>query len=260
MPESVDRLERCGVDAGPDDRARFTDEVPEPSRSDDGRMTIPSSKVVLGVLISGRGSNLQAIVDSITDGRLDARIAVVISNRADAAGLARARAAGIETLVMPHQGHADRADYDRALAAALESRGVQLVCLAGFMRLLGPAFLDRFPNAVLNIHPSLLPAFPGLDAQHQAFEHGVKVAGATVHFVTPELDAGPIVAQEAVPVLDDDTAEQLAARILEAEHRLYPAAIATLAGRAWYVEGRRVVLPVSGRAGRASAIRPDVRG
>ena len=197
--------------------------------------------MTLGVLISGRGSNLQAIIDAIAAGRLAARIAVVISNKPGASGLERAARAGIETLVMPHKGYADRADYDRALAEALKARGVELVCLAGFMRLLGPAFLDQFPNAVLNIHPSLLPAFPGIDAQRQAFEHGVKVAGATVHLVTPELDAGPIVAQEAVPVLDDDTAETLAARILEAEHRLYPQAITRLVRGGWRVLGRRVV-------------------
>jgi phosphoribosylglycinamide formyltransferase-1 len=197
--------------------------------------------MVLGVLISGRGSNLQAIIEAIEDGRLDARIAVVVSNRADAAGLDRAELAGLETIVMPHRGYADRADYDRDLAAVLKARGVEVVCLAGFMRLLGPAFLDAFPNAVLNIHPSLLPAFPGLDAQRQAFEHGVKVAGATVHLVTPELDAGPIVAQEAIQVLATDTAETLAARILEVEHRLYPAALARVASGDWALEGRRFV-------------------
>jgi phosphoribosylglycinamide formyltransferase-1 len=149
--------------------------------------------------------------------------------------------------VMPHREYADRATYDRALAAALKARGVELVCLAGFMRLLGPAFIDEFPNAVLNIHPSLLPAFPGLDAQQQAFEHGVKVAGATVHFVTADLDAGPIVCQAAVPVLDADTAETLAARILEAEHRLYPDAIRRLAGGHWRVTGRRVEFLTSRR-------------
>ena len=194
----------------------------------------------LGVLISGRGSNLQAIIDAIARGELVASIAVVISNRADAAGLALAEQAGIPTLVMPHKAYADRAAYDRALAAELKARGVELVCLAGFMRLLGPAFIDEFPNAVLNIHPSLLPAFPGLDAQHQAFEHGVKLAGATVHFVTADLDAGPIVCQEAVPVLDGDTAESLAARILEIEHRLYPAAIGRLTEGQWKITGRRV--------------------
>jgi phosphoribosylglycinamide formyltransferase 1 len=195
----------------------------------------------IGVLISGRGSNLQALIDAIADGRLNARIAVVVSNRADAAGLDRASRVGIETLVMPHKGYADRSDYDRALALSLKQRGVDLVCLAGFMRLLGPAFIDQFPSAVLNIHPSLLPAFPGLDAQRQAFDHGVKVTGATVHFVTPELDAGPIVMQEAVAVLGDDTAESLATRILNAEHRVYPAAVALVLSGCWTTDGRRVI-------------------
>lgn len=195
----------------------------------------------IGVLISGRGSKLQAILDAVRDGRLEARVAVVISNRAEAVGLARAREAGVETLVIPARAYPSREEYDLALARELKARGVELVCLAGFMRLLGAGFLDQFPNAVLNIHPSLLPAFPGLDAQRQALEHGVRVTGATVHFVTPELDAGPIVLQAAVPVLDDDTVETLAARILEQEHRIYPEAIArVLAGR-WKVEGRRVV-------------------
>ena len=195
--------------------------------------------MTLGVLISGRGSNLQAIIDAIASGDLPASIAVVISNRADAPGLARAERAGIPTLVMPHKAYADRAAYDRALAETLKSHGVELVCLAGFMRLLGPVFIDQFPNAVLNIHPSLLPAFPGLDAQHQAFDHGVKVTGATVHFVTAELDAGPIVCQAAVPVLDTDTAETLATRILEVEHRLYPEGIRRVAAGGWRIVGRR---------------------
>ena len=194
----------------------------------------------LGILISGRGSNLQAIIDAIATGDLAASIAVVISNRADAGGLARAEQAGIPTLVMPHKAHPDRNAYDRALAAELKSRGVELVCLAGFMRLLGPAFIDQFPHGVLNIHPSLLPAFPGLDAQHQAFEYGVKVTGATVHLVTPELDAGPIICQAAVHVRDDDTAETLAARILDAEHRLYPEGIRRIAQGGWHIAGRRV--------------------
>ena len=153
-----------------------------------------------GVLISGRGSNLQAIIDSIAAGRLDATIAVVISNRADAAGLARAARAGIETLHIDHKGYGSREAFDRAVAAELRRRDVALVCLAGFMRLLSPEFVDAFPNRILNIHPSLLPAFPGLDGQAQAWEHGVKVSGATVHIVTPELDAGPIVRQAVVPV------------------------------------------------------------
>jgi len=209
---------------------------PEPRNLEPGNPGTQS----IGVLISGRGSNLQAIIDAIASGRLDARIAVVISNRADAGGLDRARAAGIETLVMPHKAYPDRAAYDRALAGALKSRGVVLVCLAGFMRLLGPAFIDEFPNAVLNVHPSLLPAFPGVDGQRQALEHGVKVAGATVHFVTPDLDAGPILLQATVPVLDGDTEEALSARILAEEHRIYPEAIGRVLTGRWRIDGRRV--------------------
>lgn len=195
----------------------------------------------IGVLISGRGSNLQALIDAVADGRLAAAIRVVVSNREDAAGLARARAAGIETLVLSHRDFGSRELYDRALVAALRERGVTFVCLAGFMRLLGPAFCSAFPAAILNIHPSLLPAFPGEHAQRQAVAHGVRISGATVHFVTPELDAGPIVAQEAVEVRPDDTESTLAARILDVEHRLYPEALSrVLAGR-WRIDGRRVV-------------------
>jgi phosphoribosylglycinamide formyltransferase 1 len=195
----------------------------------------------LGVLISGRGSNLQAIIDAIAAGTLDARIAVVISNRVGAPGLDRARAAGIETLCLPHRAHPSREAYDAALVDELRRRAVGLVCLAGFMRLLSPVFVDAFPHAILNIHPSLLPAFPGLDAQHQAWEHGVKVSGATVHLVDRDLDAGPIVLQRAVPVLADDTPETLAARILVEEHRLYPEAVRLLLAGGWRVEGRRFV-------------------
>ncbi len=195
----------------------------------------------LGVLVSGRGSNLQAILDAVADGHLLADVAVVVSNRADAAGLQRAQAAGVPTLVMPHGGYASREAYDRALVAQLRACDVNLVCLAGFMRLLGPAFIDAFPNAVLNVHPSLLPAFPGLDAQGQAVAHGVKIAGCTVHLVTAELDAGPIVLQAAVPVLEDDTAETLAARILVEEHRLYPEAIARVLDGGWKLDGRRFI-------------------
>jgi len=202
-------------------------------------MTSTSRRI--GVLISGRGSNLQAIIDAIGEGHLDAEIAVVISNRADAAGLARAAAAGIETLVLPHRAFTDRSAYDAALVEALRAWGVELVCLAGFMRLLGPTFVEAFPNAILNIHPSLLPSFPGMDAQAQALTHGVKVSGATVHLVTADLDAGPIVAQAAVPVLEDDTAESLSARILAAEHRLYPEAIRLLLNGRWRLDGRRLL-------------------
>ena len=196
---------------------------------------------VLGVLISGRGSNLQAIIRAIDDRRLAARIGVVISNRGDAGGLAHARAAGIPVEVIDHKSYQTRAAFEEALAARLRASGVQVVCLAGFMRILSPLFLDRAPGPVLNVHPSLLPAFPGVDAQQQAWTHGVKVAGATVHLVTPELDAGPIVLQATVPVLDDDTPETLAARILVEEHRIYPEAIARVAHGRWHVEGRRFV-------------------
>lgn len=201
---------------------------------------------VLGILISGRGTNLQAIVDAIRTGRLAARVAVVISNRADAQGLERAREAGIETLVCDHRQHRTRDDYDRSLVEALKGRGVTLVCLAGFMRLLGSEFLSAFPNAVLNVHPSLLPAFPGVDAQRQALAHGVKVAGATVHLVTGELDGGPIILQAAVPVLDDDSVESLSARILVEEHRLYPEAIRMAASGEWRLDGRRFLHQMPG--------------
>ena len=197
----------------------------------------------IGVLISGRGSNLQALIDAIVDGRLHARIAVVISNRAQAAGLERARAAAIETLVLDHRAFQSRDDYDRELARELLARGVSLVCLAGFMRLVGAPLLEAFPNAILNIHPSLLPAFPGIDAQRQAFEHGVKISGVTVHLVTKDLDAGPIVLQSAVPVRDDDTPDVLAARILIEEHRIYPEAVALMLAGSWRLDGRRFIAP-----------------
>ncbi len=195
----------------------------------------------IAVLISGRGSNLQALIDAIADQRLDAAIAVVVSNRADAQGLARARAAGLDAVVIDHRGFASRALFEEALVRELRARQVSLVCLAGFMRLLGPTFLDGFPNAILNIHPSLLPAFPGVEAQRQAWEHGAKVAGATVHLVTGELDGGPIVLQSCVPVLDDDTPDRLAARILVEEHRIYPEAVRILLDGDHHVNGRRFV-------------------
>lgn len=179
----------------------------------------------LGILISGRGSNLKAIIDAIAERRLNAAIAVVISNKDDAPGLDHARAAGIETLVLNHRRYPSREDYDRVLVGELEKRKVNLVCLAGFMRLLSPAFIDAFPNRILNIHPSLLPKYPGLHPQQQALDDQAAVSGATVHFVNKELDAGPVVLQREVPVLPGDTAETLAARILEAEHDLYPEAI-----------------------------------
>lgn len=182
----------------------------------------------LGVLISGRGSNLKAIIEAIADGRLDATIAVVISNRADAPGLEHARQAGIETLVINHKGYATREDYDRVVVKALKDRDVALVCLAGFMRLLSPLFVNAFPNRILNIHPSLLPKYPGLHPQQQALDDGATVSGATVHFVNTDLDAGPVICQGEVPVLPGDTADSLAARILKLEHSLYPDAISTV--------------------------------
>ena len=179
----------------------------------------------LGVLISGRGSNLKAIIDAIEEKRLDASIAIVISNHADAPGLDHARQAGIQTLVIGHKSFATREDYDRALVKALNERQVGLVCLAGFMRRLSPVFIDAFPDRILNIHPSLLPKYAGLHPQQQALDDGATVSGATVHFVNADLDAGPIVLQDTVPVRAGDTAETLAARILTVEHQLYPRAI-----------------------------------
>jgi len=194
----------------------------------------------IAVLISGRGSNLQSIIDAIREGRLDAQIALVLSNRANAPGLERAREAGVEAIFINPRDYADRDAYDRAIVAALRRRQVDLVCLAGFMRLVGAPLLEAFPFRILNIHPSLLPAFPGLEAQRQALEYGVRISGATVHFVTSELDGGPIILQAAVSVLPDDTAETLAARILIDEHRIYPEAIEIVLRGAWSIEGRRV--------------------
>ncbi len=195
----------------------------------------------LAVLISGRGSNLQAIIDAVAQRRLRAQIAVVISNVTAAQGLTRAAAAGIPTAVLPHRDWPTREAYDLALAETLRRQQVELVCLAGFMRLLSPRVIDAFPNRILNIHPSLLPSFPGLEAQRQALEHGVQVTGVTVHFVDAQLDAGPIVMQAAVPVLHTDTVDTLAVRILAEEHRVYPEAIGRVLEGGWEIEGRRFV-------------------
>jgi len=198
----------------------------------------------LGILISGRGSNFEAISESVANGALreaGAEIAVVISSRANARGLETARARGLAAVSLPSKG-LDREVYDRMLAAELHKHAVDLVCLAGFMRLLSAGFIREFRGRILNIHPSLLPSFPGLDAQHQALEHGVKITGCTVHFVDEDLDAGPIVIQAAVPVLDDDTVETLSARILEQEHRIYAEAIGVVIAGKYRVEGRRVRL------------------
>jgi phosphoribosylglycinamide formyltransferase-1 len=196
----------------------------------------------LAVLISGRGSNLRASLDVIATGNLDAAIAIVISNKPDAPGLSHARKAGIEAVHLAPGGYADRDGYDRAIVDLLRPLDIGLVCLAGYMRLVGPVLLEAFPNRILNIHPSLLPSFPGLHAQRQALEHGVRVSGATVHLVDGSLDAGPIVLQAAVPVLDDDTVERLSERILVEEHRIYPEAIRILLDGRWTVSGRRVVM------------------
>lgn len=198
---------------------------------------------LLGVLVSGRGSNLQALLDAVESGALAARVAVVVSDKPGALALARAHAAGVATAVLERRGFPSREVFDAALVAVLRQHGVGLVCLAGFMRLLGPGFISAFPGAILNIHPSLLPSFPGLEAQRQALEHGVRISGATVHVVTAELDAGPIIAQAAVPVLDNDSVETLAARILVEEHRLYPEAVGTWLAGGWRIVGRRFISP-----------------
>jgi phosphoribosylglycinamide formyltransferase-1 len=204
-------------------------------------LSIASANRRLGVLVSGRGSNLQALIDAIGEQRLNAEIAVVISNHPDAGGLERARQSGIDALTINHRGWPSRDDFDRALARELTSRGVRLVCLAGFMRVIGVPLLEAFPDAIINIHPSLLPSFPGVDAQRQAIGHGVKISGVTVHLVDAGLDAGPIVLQRSVPVHDDDTPDALAARILLEEHRIYPEAVQLILDGGWRVEGRRFV-------------------
>ena len=194
----------------------------------------------LGILLSGRGSNFEAIADNVAAGKIEAQMAVVISNRPEARGLQIAQQRGLQAVTIPSKG-LDREIYDRMLVAELRRHEVDLVCLAGYMRLLSANFVREFPQRILNIHPSLLPAFPGLDAQHQALEHGVKISGCTVHFVDEYLDAGPIVLQAAVPVMDDDTAETLSARILREEHRIYSEAIRLVLSGHYRIEGRRVV-------------------
>jgi phosphoribosylglycinamide formyltransferase-1 len=195
----------------------------------------------IGVLLSGRGSNLEALAESTNAGRIPgAEIAVVISNHEGAAGIDRARERKIPALVIPSKG-LEREAYDRLVVAALRERGVELVCLAGFMRLLSPYFIAAFHNRILNIHPSLLPSFPGLEAQRQALEYGVRYAGCTVHFVDENLDAGSIVLQAIVPVLDDDTPETLSARILKEEHRIYSEAVRMVLEGRFRIEGRRVI-------------------
>ena len=194
----------------------------------------------LGILLSGRGSNFEAIADQVAAGRIVAEIAVVISNRPEARGLEVARGRAVPAASILSKG-LDREDYDALLVRELKAKAVDLVCLAGFMRLLSASFVRAFPQRILNIHPSLLPAFPGLDAQKQALEHGVKITGCTVHLVDEFLDAGPIVLQAAVPVLDEDTVDSLSARILKEEHRIYSEAIRIMLGENFSIEGRRVI-------------------
>jgi phosphoribosylglycinamide formyltransferase 1 len=198
----------------------------------------------LGILLSGRGSNFLAIADSIRAGRLPAEIAIVISNRADAPGLEAARRRGLNARLLPSKGRV-REEHDAEVVAGLKEARVDLVCLAGYMRLLSPDFVRAFPNRILNIHPSLLPAFPGLDAQKQALDYGAKVTGCTVHLVDEHLDHGPIILQKSVPVLDSDDEHTLAARILEQEHIAYTEAISMLLSGEVEVQGRRVVRKTS---------------
>lgn len=194
----------------------------------------------LGVLLSGRGSNFEAIADQVAAGKVPAEIAVVIGNRPAAQGLSAARSRGLNAVMLPSLG-IERVEYDGMLVAELRRHGVDWVCLAGFTRLLSAGFVRAFPGRVLNIHPSLLPAFPGLDAQKQALEHGVKFSGCTVHFVDEMLDAGPIIQQAVVPVMDDDSVDTLAARILVEEHRIYSDALRLVLSGAYRIDGRRVV-------------------
>ena len=194
----------------------------------------------LGILLSGRGSNFEAIADNAAAGEIPAEIAIVISNKPNARGLERAKERGIPAKCIP-SGGLERDEYDRQVVALLKERGVDLVCLAGFMRLLSAYFVREYPNRILNIHPSLLPSFPGLEAQEQALEHGAKISGCTVHFVDEHLDAGPIIVQAAVPILDDDTDETLSARILTEEHHIYTEAINLVLGGKFRIEERRVI-------------------
>jgi phosphoribosylglycinamide formyltransferase 1 len=201
-----------------------------------------AGKLPIAVLLSGSGTNLQAIIDAIESGKLDARIDVVLSNRADAYGLVRAKNHRIATEVLDHKKFANREAFDEAVVALLRGRGVDLVVLAGFMRLLSPVFVKAFSNRIMNIHPALLPSFPGLHVQKRAVEHGVRFSGCTVHFVNEECDEGPIIIQAVVPVFPDDTEESLAARILEQEHRIYPRAIQLYSEGRLRLEGRRVLV------------------
>lgn len=199
------------------------------------------SKAKIGILISGRGSNMLALLQAMREGRLEAEAALVISNIESAAGLEKAREYGVETLFLKHKGR-PREVHDQEMAVELKKRGVSHVCLAGYMRLVSPLFVREFPDRIVNIHPSLLPAFPGLEAQRQALEYGVKISGCTVHIVDEKLDHGAIIMQQSVAVYDTDTVESLSGRILEQEHRLYPEAVARLLSPGFRVDGRRATV------------------
>ncbi len=206
----------------------------------------------LGILLSGRGSNFIAIADNVAAGKIPAEIAVVVSNRPGAPGLEEAHRRGLDARMIPSKG-LEREQYDRQVVEVLRSEQVDLVCLAGFMRLLSPYFVSQFPNRILNIHPSLLPAFPGLEAQRQALEYGVRITGCSVHFVDENLDAGPVIVQATVPILDSDTVETLSERILEQEHRIYSEAINLVLAGGWRLEGRRFLITSSAEQKPAAA-------
>ena len=216
--------------------------------------------VSIAVLVSGGGTNLQAIIDAIEAKKLDAKIEVVLSNRADAYGLARARNHGLSTEILDHKNYPSREAYDQAVVDLLRGRGVELVVLAGFMRLLSPVFVKAYSNRIMNIHPGLLPSFPGLHVQKKAVDHGVRFAGCTVHFVNEECDEGPIIIQAAVPVLPDDSEETLSARILTQEHRIYPRAIQLYAEGRLHVVGRRVMVDGLNADASAALILPPLDG
>jgi phosphoribosylglycinamide formyltransferase-1 len=217
-----------------------------------------ADKLSIAVLISGSGTNLQSIIDAIESGKLDARIEIVLSNRADAYGLTRARDHGLATEILDHKRFVSREAFDEAVVANLRTRGVELVVLAGFMRLLSPVFVKAYSNRIMNIHPALLPSFPGLHAQKRALEHGVRFSGCTVHFVNEECDEGPIIIQAAVPVYTDDTEESLSARILRQEHRIYPRAIQLYSQGRLRVEGRRVTVDGLTRDEQQAVFQPPV--
>ncbi|HKY06866.1 MAG TPA: phosphoribosylglycinamide formyltransferase [Candidatus Binatia bacterium] len=217
-------------------------------------------KLPIGVLISGSGTNLQAIIDAIENGKLDAKIEVVLSNKADAGGLARARRHAVPTEILDHRNFSSREAYDEAVVELLRGRGVELVVLAGFMRLLSPLFIKAYSNRIMNIHPALLPAFPGLKVQEKAVEHGVRFSGCTVHFVNEECDEGPIIIQAVVPVYPDDTGEALAARILRQEHRIYPRAIQLYAEGRLKVVGRKVLVERLTKDETEALVQPPLEG